>query len=215
MHFEEQRKLGVRLAKEHGAEKTLAAIKDPNSCYTDILETAASEVGMDKLVSVLKENDPIWATQALTVFSDLGDHHSDLAANSVPINGTASSLELYLASGAAFEASFTMYWFTPGSGIQQPMAGTPDTSQWVWSINLSIAINRSDTVACKDFALENSPLNPGDTVWMVVSTAAGNRFDTGFRFTYEPNGAAVRIDTTGAVASPNFSINTGDTAAAA
>lgn len=207
MKFEEQRKLGVRLAKEAGATKTLEAIKDPNVCYGEILKTAADEVGMDKLVSVLRENNPIWATQALTAFHDLGEFHSDLAGNSVPISGDASSLELYLISGAAFDASFTMYWYTPGSGSQQPMAGTPDASKWKWSINLSIAINRSYTMNCKDFALEKSPLNPGDTVWMVVSTAAGNRFDTGLRFTYQPNGAAVRIDTWGGAANPKFGIH--------
>lgn len=215
MHFDEQRKTALRLAKEAGAEKTLEAIKNPEACYGEILQTAAEEVGMDKLVSILKDNDPIFATQALTHLPDLGENFAVLEANSIANSGNISSLELYLISGAAFEAYFTMYWFTPGSGIQQPQTGTPDTSQWKWSQKLSISINRSDTLDCKDFALPNSPLNPGDTVWMVVSTAADNRFDTGLRFTYQPGAGNVRIDTWGAVASPNFGIHTGDSVAAA
>ena len=215
MNVEEQRKLGLRLAIEAGAEKTVAAIKDTNMCYGDILKTAADEIGMEKLVSILGESDPIFASQAMTAFPDAGEHLSALEANSISTSGNISSLELYLVSGAAFEASFTMYWYSPGSGIQQPQTGTPDSSQWKWSNNLSISINRSAQLDCTDFALPNSPLKPGDTVWMVVSTAAGNRFDTGLRFTYQPEAGNMRIDTWGAVASPHFGIHTGSDVAAA
>ena len=55
MHFDEQRKTALRLAKEAGAEKTLAAIKNLDACYETILKTAAEEVGFEKLVSIKED----------------------------------------------------------------------------------------------------------------------------------------------------------------
>jgi hypothetical protein len=80
MKFEDQRKLGVKLASKYHAPKTLEMLKDTKNCYEDILKTAASEVGVEKLVKVLLENDPTWALQTLRHVPNLGSHETALIA---------------------------------------------------------------------------------------------------------------------------------------
>jgi hypothetical protein len=217
---EDQRKIGMKLASEMNAQKTLALIREPNSSYEDILKSAASEVGVDKLASVILQNHPMWASYALRCLPNLGNNREALIKQASELVQTApgaadnlaaaenkriGGLELYLISGAAFEAHFTMFWLS-APNVNQPWAGNPDQGKWKWSDKLSIAINRSYSYKCSYFAIPNSPLHPGDTVWMEASIVCGNWYDTGFRFTYDPNAPTQRIDTWGASVNPQFGL---------
>lgn len=223
----DQRKIAMRLAEENNAPQTLSVIKDPNSTYASILASAASEIGLDRLTQILLENDPIWAHNALLDVPDLGLDRAVLIrkagelverSNQRTENVAAaalegglplvSAIELYLAPGAAFEAKFTMFWFSAPNVIQ-PWTGTPDPSKWQWSIKLSIAINRSWEMKCSEFALPGSPLAPGDTAWMNVDIVCGSQYQLNrppFLFTYQPDAPSMRINTWGVVTGPQFGI---------
>lgn len=230
MNAEEQRRFGVQLAVKADAPKTLAVIKDINSSYEDIFNTAVSEMGAEKFASLI-ESEPEWAHKALLFVPDLdGQRHAlveasasykddiieadaetaDASGSLVATPSTGAMLELYEISGAAFECQFTMFW-RDSNGNVQPNYGTPDQSQWKWSKKLTISINRSDMFDCVDFALPNSPLNPGDVVWMVVQVVCGGLYQiANLSFTYQPNAGLVRIDTWGASVNPQFGLHQGD-----
>jgi hypothetical protein len=180
MNAEQQRRLGMKLAVQADAPKTLAVIKDTNSSYEDIFNTAVSEIGAEKLASLI-EGEPEWAHKARLFVPDLDGQRdalvqasagykdnpleaeiaTDSFAGAAAAVSTGSSLELYEISGAAFECQFTMYW-RDSNGNVQPSFGTPDQSQWKWSRKLSISINRSDMLYCQDFAPPDSPIQKGD-----------------------------------------------------
>ena len=202
-----ERKYGVELANQLNAPKTAAAIQDPNNCFKDIFKVATEEVGADQLVSsLLKSKHPAWAQQALASASDLSDNHRlVLAQKSQVLVGTASSVGLYLAGGAAFEAWFTLFWKNEPGGFVLPNAATPNRNDWKWSKRLSIAINRSATLAISDFAIANAPIVAGATCWIVVQIVAGGQYEqTDYSFTYQPDGPARIINTWGTVGKPNF-----------
>ncbi len=211
------------------APRTLEILKSDQ--YRDagaVLKTAADEVGLDKLVPAIINSYPAWAGEALRFLPDLGSYRQSLvdalpkhetptalvnfAAAAVPEDLTAvRSLTLYLAPGAALVASFTMFW--THQGVTYPQAVAPDLGQWKWSIDLSIAINRSYTISCPDFAAPDAnrnfpgaPLAPGDVVWMVERSCSTD-FDTGFQFVYQPNGKDIQIDVVGTALAPSFSIH--------
>ena len=228
MDINGQRATAIRLATELEAPRTLAILKsDQYRDVSKVLTTAAAEVGLDKLVPAILNSYPAWAGEALRFLPDLGDYRKNLvdalgaheAATGLVLSAAAlpedaisvRSLKLYLAPGAAMEAWFTMFWMH--QGVIYPQAVAPDLGQWNWSIELSIAINRSYTMACRDFAapapdrnFPGAPLDPGDVVWMVERSCSTN-FDTGFRFVYQPNGRDIQIDVTGGALTPSFSID--------
>jgi hypothetical protein len=228
MEINGQRAMAIRLATEAEAPRTLAILKsDEYGDVSAVLKTASEEVGLDKLVPAIINSYPAWAGEALRFLPDLGSYRQSLIdalpkhekpaglvnfAAAVPEDATAvKSLTLYLAPGAALVASFTMFW--QHQGVNYPEAVAPDLGQWDWSGDLSIAINRSATISCSDFAAPNAnrnfpgaPLAPGDVVWMMERSCSTN-FDTGFRFVYQPNGRDIQIDVTGGALTPSFSIH--------
>ena len=229
MEINGQRSTAIRLATEMEAPRTLAILKsDEYRDVSAVLKTAADEVGLDKLVPAIIKYYPAWAGEALRFLPDLGSYrqnlidalprpekangHVNFAAAAAPEDTIAvKSLTLYLAPGAAMVASFTMFW--THEGVTYPQAVAPDLGQWDWSIDLSIAINRSYTMSCSDFAAPSpnrnfpgAPLAPGDGVWMVERSCSTD-FDTGFRFVYQPNGRDIQIDIVGGALTPSFSIH--------
>lgn len=75
-----QRRIGVRLAEAEKAPKTSQIINDPDSCYNEILTVAAEEIGIDRLVARVLDNDPEWAYRVLLHVPDLGSHRDALIA---------------------------------------------------------------------------------------------------------------------------------------
>ena len=56
-----ERALGIRLAKKHGLVETTQYI-EKNKCYEVIFNTAVSEAGLEKAVSIVAESkNPGWA----------------------------------------------------------------------------------------------------------------------------------------------------------
>ena len=228
MEINGQRSTAIRLATELEAPRTLAILKsDQYRDVSAVLKMAAAEVGLEKLVQAILCSYPAWAGEALRFLPDLGDYRKDLLdalskheATSGLVNFAAAlpedaiavrSLTLYLAPGAMMDAWFTMFWMHEGQVYPQAVA--PDIGQWDWSIELSIAINRSYQMSCRDFAVAapgrnfpGAPLSPGDVVWMTERSCSTN-FDTGFRFVYQPDGRDIQIDVTGGALTPSFSIH--------
>ena len=228
MEINGQRAMAIRLATEGEAPRTLAILKsDEYGDISAVLKTAADEVGLDKLVPAIINTYPAWAGEALRFLPDLGSYRQSLidalpkheSANGHLVNFVAAqpeeiavkSLTLYLAPGAAMDAWFTMFW--THEGVNYPQAVAPDMAQWDWSIELSIAINRSATISCTDFAaaapnrnFPGAPLAPGDVVWMMERSCSTD-FDTGFRFVYQPDGRDIQIDVVGGALTPSFSIH--------
>ena len=54
MNFEQQRMFAGTLAEKANAPMTLAALRDPETCFEGILTTALTEVGADRLVAYLQ-----------------------------------------------------------------------------------------------------------------------------------------------------------------
>ena len=202
-----ERRVGIKLATALSAPKTVAAIKDLDSCYGDIFSVAAAELGADQIVShILKLGHASWAQHALSHIPNLSlNQRQALAQQASVVVGNASTIELYLAPGAAFEAWFTMFWQNTPGGDVFPIAATPDENQWKWSKRLSIAINRSDTLRIADFAIANAPIEVGATCWMVVQIVAGSRHElSSHSLTYQQGGPDRLFNTWGVVNKPHF-----------
>jgi hypothetical protein len=77
---DEQRSIGIKMAKAAGAKKTLAVIKDRSKGFKDILRTAVAEVpgGVDTLVTHILQAPPRWAYETLHHIPDLGSHRAAL-----------------------------------------------------------------------------------------------------------------------------------------
>ena len=230
MNFDDQRKLGVKLATQYNAPKTLALIKDPNSCYAAILNTAASEVGLDKLVPVLLDNDPFWAAQALRSLPNLGQYElelqhkagslmqADLTNRAMALPNKlpqVSELKLHLKAGSGYAINqWTIYWFTPPmppAKDWEPMNGTSDSGKWHRIDGPSLGDD--NTALVSSFALPLSALNPGDTITIVVDIM-GNPTPwslTNQYFTYNPTIAqGGEIVASGTVDNPGFDLSVYD-----
>ena len=208
MNPDEQRKLGLRLAKAAGATKTEAAIKDEELCHEDILKTAADEVGVDTLVSNVLQGDPLWAHHTLrhvpnlgagrdrllqkvaesptaaahTVryVPDLGSHRDAIMEAAKPFASPLGNISaLHLLNQGGFVCAFTMLWVN--NGQNEP----PKDADKIWSKNL--LLGQSETKQCSYFALSDAPLDAGNEVWMNVWVEAGTDNDSPLRFTYDPN----------------------------
>lgn len=210
MNLEEQREHGIKLATDLGASKTLAALNDKDVCFKDILPIAASEVGIEKFVSVITQNDPTWAAKALAFVPDLGNYRAELikkaaedqtAALDALRNGgdlgehrelladTAGNLAtttgdiagFVLLDQGGYNCAFTMYW--SNNGVSYPT----DKSNPVWSD--TIMLGQSTNKKCTDFATDKSPLAAGNEVWMYMWVQAGKDIESPIHFTYNPNTA--------------------------
>ncbi|MCP4045424.1 MAG: hypothetical protein GY732_05485 [Gammaproteobacteria bacterium] len=212
MNVEQQRRAGLRLAVAAGAEKTQAAIKDESSCYDDILKAAISDAGLGTVVAKVLESNPEWASQMLQHIPDLGEYRDDLVKKaatspSAALNALRSAPNLcglqqglilaagsaavsqgnisaiHLKDSAGFDCQFTMYWIN--NGQTQPAHSYPNTSDWKWSSVL--LLGQSQTMACRNFALNDAPLEAGDEVWIYVDIKSGNKHNESLlRFTYDP-----------------------------
>jgi hypothetical protein len=89
MDQDEQRALGVQIAKQQGADATAQSIADKRQCFADILSAAVAEKGLDVVVTGLLQGPPQWAAEALRHLSDLGPHRDALAARSAEDPGAA------------------------------------------------------------------------------------------------------------------------------
>lgn len=229
MNLDEQREYGIKLATEFGAAKTLAALNDKNICFKDILPIAASEVGIEKFVSVLMQNDPTWAAKALAYVPDLGDYRSELikkaaenqeAALDALRNGgdlgehqglLESNLGTFantlgeiagfvLLDQGGYNCAFTMYW--SNNGVSYPT----DKNNPVWSD--TIMLGESTNKKCTDFATAKSPLAPGNEVWMYMWVQAGKDIESPLHFTFNPNTANYAYFTSsGTTTSDNLGFN--------
>jgi hypothetical protein len=209
MTFDINRRRGLELATKFGASKTLEAIKNKDFCYKSILETALDEGGADKLVSVLKESEPFWAQNALKHL-DLSDEHRNALLDVATVNiGERGGLDLHLIAGAAYFGWMTMFWRNPGGIYTLPNAANSDRSAWKWSIKL-----RASTMSewnqwgadCSYFAINNAPIQEGATCWMVVNIETVDALWelTQYTFTYKAGAERLKVNSWGAILSPNF-----------
>lgn len=231
MNRDEQRDLGIKLATDLGAEKTLAALNKDDFCYEDILKTAASELGLDKFVATILKNDPTWAAKALSFVPDLGDYRESLIKkvaehphSSLEVFRTAGDLgsheELLQSSAGAlvstqgeisgfhlldqggYNCAFTMYWTNNGN---YPVT-RPPANDGPWSEK--ILLGQSTSKKCSDFATAKSPLAPGNEVWMYMWVQAGTDNESPLHFTYNPNTANYAYFTSsGTTTSNNLGFN--------
>jgi hypothetical protein len=209
MNLDNQRKLGIELATKFNAPKTLEAIKNKDLCFDSILKIAAEEGGNDKLIAVLKENNPFWAQNALKHL-DLSDEHRDALLYTATVNiGERSGLKLHLIAGAAYFGWMTMFWRNPGDVYTLPNAASSNRDDWKWSIML-----RASTMDeynqwgadCTHFEIPNAPIKAGATCWMVVDIQTVDGFWelTQYTFTYNPSAPRLEVNSWGAIRSPNF-----------
>ena len=126
---------------------------------------------------------PSSALHALRFVDDVGSHHQNLV---LAAGAGAASLgnisAIHLKDSGGFDCQFTMYW--TNAGKPQPQTGYPNSGEWVWSSTL--LLGQSQTMACRNFALNNAPLEPGDEVWIYVSVKGGKDANSPLRFTYDP-----------------------------
>lgn len=66
------RTLGVKLAKDAGAEKTAAIIADEKACFQEIFEAGIAEIGENSFVKALQEGPKIWSRMAVNLLPALG-----------------------------------------------------------------------------------------------------------------------------------------------
>ncbi|HLP64985.1 hypothetical protein [Flavobacterium sp.] len=219
MNTENQRLDAAKLARQLGASETLAIINDDskNSSIQEILEAADQEVGREKLMSTILESDhPFWALGALRYLSDLGEYDSKLrekanlvflpsanesarAANNNGLNlQSINTFEMYLSCGGGYVANFTMYYFTP-----------PFSNAWTKSKIYSgnkVPVCQSQTMACDLFTNSDAPLQPGDTVMLVLGIGGGPDTPSNIWFTYDPTAKyTAQIDCSGGTLTPTFS----------
>jgi hypothetical protein len=176
MKTDEQRGLGLKLAKSLGAVKTQEIIK--NSNFETILKTASTEMSLDKLVSTVLEGPPEWAYQTLRsvpnlsndnrnalirkaaeeplsalhtlrLVNDLGSHGKALSQKAGALAATQGEISgFYLNNKGSYNCEFTMYW--SNAGQTQPAKGS-QSRDWVWSKKLMVG--QDTQVICSDFAL--------------------------------------------------------------
>jgi len=204
-----QRELGLRLMQQLGADATRSIIGNKDSDYSAIFTAAARELKPGQLVDAVLEGPPEWAYYALRDVSNLStedqarlaeraaddpltavnalrtvrglDAHTDLLTEAAGVlaasQGTISGF--YLNNKGSYNCEFTMYWVD--NGKIQPAAGS-SSGLWKWSPKLMVG--QDAQMACTEFALTDSPLNEGDTVWMYMWVQAGKDIESPLRFTY-------------------------------
>ncbi len=211
MEAELQRRLGLKLAVAAGAARTQAAIKNESNCYEEILKAAVEDVGLDTVTEKVLESDPEWASQMLQHIPDLGAHRdallekataspasalhalrfvADLGSHKQSLVAAAGrdavSLgnisAIHLKNDAGIVCQFTMYW--TNANQSQPQTGYPNNKNWAWSSKLPVG--QSQTMACRNFALADAPLEAGDEVWIYVWVESGKDVVSPLRFTYDP-----------------------------
>lgn len=219
MTVEEQRNLGVKLAAQLDAGKTLDIIKDTGSCYDEIFRSAAAELGTDKLASlVLEQNEPSWALAVLRHVPEIDDYRQALIAKSAPLLesvkladapapdatlGKVAAFELYVEVGASYSAYSTMYWQTDPNVIEPAAGYAPNNPPVKWSDIVRVA--QSATNICEYFALPKAPLHVGNTVWMMVDVSGGGFYNTNYKFTYDPSvDSTVVISASGGTVTAQF-----------
>ena len=219
MQLADQRKLGVKLATEFDAPRTLTLIKNAASSYREIFETAAEELGANKLAElVLEQDDPTWALAVLRHVPEARDTRDALMAKAASFadnvkqvetaEATAASLgnvaafELDVVAGASYSAYFTMYWQNEPN-VTQPKAGYGSkTPPYQWSY--IVRVGQATQNLCGFFALPGAPLNAGATVWMVVDVCGGGWYETPYTFTYQPTGDTAVISADGGTVTASF-----------
>ncbi|MGZ4860997.1 MAG: hypothetical protein ACXV8M_15665, partial [Candidatus Angelobacter sp.] len=175
MKTDEQRGLGLKLAKSLGAVKTQELIK--NSNFETILKTASTEISLDKLVSTVLEGPAEWAYQTLRsvpnlsndnrnalirkaaeeplsavhtlrFVNDLGSHRNALSQKAGALAVTQGDISgFYLNNKGSYNCEFTMYW--SNAGQTQPAKGS-QSRDWVWSKKLMVGQDTQHV--CTDFA---------------------------------------------------------------
>jgi hypothetical protein len=221
MSVRDQRKLGVKLAKQTGAHRTLEAIKRKDANYESVFRQAAAELGVDKVVElVLAQNERAWVWAVLRHVDCTEGHRDALLSKAAalesptlnvvsddPTNSTqgvvsVAAFELDVLAGASYSAYFTLNWANEPNVIQ-PIAGyAPNTPPYKWSDK--VLVGQSATNICKFFSLPQAPLNPGATVWMIVDVSGGGWYNTNFYFTYDPLGNTVVVSADGGTVSATF-----------
>ena len=79
MKPDEQRALGLKLAKTLGAVRTQDILKDANNNFEAILKAASTEIGPDKLVSNVLQGPAEWSYHTLRYVPNLtGDQRDAL-----------------------------------------------------------------------------------------------------------------------------------------
>ncbi|MEN2786925.1 hypothetical protein ACFOKI_08640 [Sphingomonas qilianensis] len=204
-----QRELGLKLAQQRGADTLQSVISDRNSDYSAIFAAAARDLKPGALIEAVLAGPPEWAFYALTNLPNLDaderaalvakaatdpftaantlrgvrgiEAHSDAltqaAGNFAATQGTISGF--YLNNKGSYNCEFTMYWVDNGKA--QPQTGSK-SDKWVWSSKLMVG--QDEKKACTDFALTDSPLKEGDTVWIYLWVQAGQDIESPLRFTY-------------------------------
>lgn len=227
----EARLAAAKLAKQYDAHKTLVVINNKNSSVEQIILTAANEVGIDKLVEVILKDKPEWAN-LLERSIPLGKHEelvanqselslaTDDAAPASTIDAStlkpSNHVEISLKGGyggAAYCCHYTMFWLDVNGNIQ-PQTNYPKSNQWLWSPTIQAGTGRTNYVfKISDFAKHNpeSPLNPGDPIWLVVNIVAGTQMfkagvaaDGSYLYKYDPNGGYMCQWGTGTTFNPHF-----------
>ena len=178
MKHDEQRGLGLKLAKTLGAVRTQDILKDANNNFEAILKAASTELGPDKLVANVLQGpaewsyhtlryvpnltgdqrdalirkaaeEPLSAVNTIRFISDLGSHRNALIQKAGALAQPQGEISgFYLNNKGSYNCEFTMYW--SNAGKIQPNAGS-QSRDWVWSSKLMVG---QDTQrVCSDFAL--------------------------------------------------------------
>ncbi|WP_271856186.1 hypothetical protein [Patiriisocius marinus] len=179
MKLNEQRMRGIRAAQKNQANETLIAIKNPNSCYEDILKVAIKENGLDAVVKHVLDDGPEMAYQMLRTIPNLGEYRDalikktgdsrefilstlrfipDLGDNKAYLQGklgrsleTSGSISGFkFLDQAWYNCAFTMMWVN--NGKQYPKTVEESNSKWVWSKTL-IGGSNGISMNCTDFQL--------------------------------------------------------------
>ena len=147
MNFEQQRMFAGILAEEANAPMTLAALRDPETCFEGILTTAFAEIGADRLVAYLQRGDAMWSYQALRCLpaleayrsvllkkaaespnaavhalrfiDDLGDHEPALRASAAELFNSVDTIDKFeFDNDGVYVAYFAMKWVNNGTTYQ-------------------------------------------------------------------------------------------------
>jgi hypothetical protein len=214
MDYDIQRALAIRLAQAGGQrwQKTQAALANENSRFSDIVNTAVSEVGVDALVAQILQGPPQWAYKTLRFVPNLGANRDALLQKAA--QDPASALSAYrfvqdqgnhgttlaqsagkfaqavgpikamnLKNSGSYVCQWTLKW---ENNLQvQPKTGYPNWGDWYWSGSLDVG--QSQSIDLSQFSKPNAPLQAGNLVWMYVWVESGDDMESPVQFTYDPS----------------------------